>query len=74
MSEPIASPCIKVCAVDGRSNSCVGCGRTLAEIGAWTRLSPSQREAIMAALPARLALLNAGGPAGSADSYGRDGA
>lgn len=55
MSRPIATPCIKVCAVDGMTNSCLGCGRTLAEIGNWTRFSDAERAAIMAALPARLA-------------------
>lgn len=49
----IATPCIKVCAVDGRTQSCVGCGRTLAEIGGWTRFSDAERAAIMAALPMR---------------------
>ncbi|MBL8544059.1 MAG: DUF1289 domain-containing protein, partial [Hyphomonadaceae bacterium] len=29
---PISSPCIKVCAVDGSSGLCIGCGRTLKEI------------------------------------------
>jgi uncharacterized protein len=53
MTAPIASPCIKVCAVDGRANACIGCGRTLAEIGGWTRLSPAERAAIMAELPER---------------------
>ena len=52
---PIASPCVKVCAVDGMSGLCVGCGRTLKEIGGWTRYSPAERAAIMAALPARRA-------------------
>ncbi len=52
---PIASPCIKVCAVDGMTGLCVGCGRTLKEIGAWSRYAPAEREAIMAALPARRA-------------------
>lgn len=55
MSAPIATPCVKICAVDGRSGLCVGCGRTLREIGAWTRFSDAERAAIMAALPARRA-------------------
>ena len=53
MSAPIATPCIKVCAVDGRSQTCLGCGRTLVEIGGWTRFSDAERAAIMAALPVR---------------------
>lgn len=57
---PIASPCIKVCAVDGMTSLCVGCGRTLKEIGSWSRLSPAEREAIMAALPERRAARQTG--------------
>ncbi len=28
------SPCIKVCILDPRTNRCIGCGRTIAEIAA----------------------------------------
>lgn len=52
---PISSPCIKVCAVSGRTGLCIGCGRTLAEIAAWGGLSEPERRAIMAELPTRLA-------------------
>lgn len=52
---PIATPCQKVCAVSGASGLCVGCGRTLKEIGGWTRFTDAERAAIMAALPERLA-------------------
>ena len=51
--KPIVTPCIKVCAVDGASGYCLGCHRTLKEIGAWGRFSDAEREAIMAELPAR---------------------
>jgi predicted Fe-S protein YdhL (DUF1289 family) len=50
---PIATPCIKLCVVDGESGLCVGCQRTLAEVAGWTRLSDAERAEIMAALPAR---------------------
>ena len=53
MASSIASPCIKVCCVDPESGLCLGCQRTLPEIAAWGRLSPDQRDAIMAELPAR---------------------
>ena len=49
----IASPCVKICAVDGASGLCIGCLRTLAEIAAWGGLSPGERARIMAELPAR---------------------
>jgi predicted Fe-S protein YdhL (DUF1289 family) len=51
----ISTPCIKVCAVDGASGLCVGCGRTLREIAAWTHYDEPRRRRIMAELPARLA-------------------
>lgn len=50
---PIATPCVKVCAVDGVSGYCLGCRRTLPEIAGWARLSDEERAAIMAALPDR---------------------
>ena len=52
---PIATPCIKVCVVDGESGLCMGCYRTLAEIAGWTKLSADERAALMVELPARRA-------------------
>jgi hypothetical protein len=54
MSAPLSSPCIRVCVVDGISNLCLGCGRTLPEIAQWGRMSEAQRLAIMATLPERM--------------------
>jgi predicted Fe-S protein YdhL (DUF1289 family) len=51
----IESPCIKVCVLDPRSQHCVGCGRSLAEIERWTAFSAEERRRITAELPARLA-------------------
>ncbi|HEY4819943.1 MAG TPA: DUF1289 domain-containing protein [Xanthobacteraceae bacterium] len=53
----IASPCNKVCTLDPISALCIGCGRTLAEIEAWSRMSSGERARIMAELPRRLAVL-----------------
>ncbi|UXN64384.1 DUF1289 domain-containing protein [Phyllobacterium sp. A18/5-2] len=50
----IESPCILVCAIDMKTGFCFGCGRTRDEIGAWSIMSPENRRAIMAGLPARL--------------------
>lgn len=50
---PIKSPCVKVCFVDPGSQICVGCFRTMEELGCWTRYSDAEREAIMDALPER---------------------
>lgn len=55
----IATPCIKVCAIEPLSGLCLGCGRSLREIGAWASLSPRARAEVMALLPARLARLEA---------------
>lgn len=55
MPEPISTPCVKTCAVDGGTGLCVGCGRTLAEIAGWGRFSEAERLAIMASLGARQA-------------------
>ena len=49
----IVSPCIKVCVVDGASGLCLGCFRTLPEIARWERYSDDERDALIAALPAR---------------------
>ena len=57
------SPCVRICAIDGRTGLCVGCGRTLAEIGAWAALSPEQRSRVMQELPARLAAADPPRPA-----------
>jgi predicted Fe-S protein YdhL (DUF1289 family) len=49
----IVTPCIKLCIVDGESGLCMGCYRSLPEVGAWGRLSDAERLEIMAALPDR---------------------
>jgi predicted Fe-S protein YdhL (DUF1289 family) len=51
----IESPCVKVCTLDTRAGLCLGCGRTLAEIAGWVRMSAEERKRIMAELPERLA-------------------
>ena len=50
---PIATPCIKVCVVDGESGLCLGCYRSLLEVAAWQKLTEADRSAIMAELPSR---------------------
>lgn len=53
----IESPCIRLCRMDGRHGLCEGCGRTLAEIGGWLSMTSAERQAVMEALPGRLAVL-----------------
>lgn len=50
----IESPCILVCSIDDRTGYCFGCGRTRAEIAGWIAMTPQDRRAVMAELPARL--------------------
>ncbi|WP_275783016.1 DUF1289 domain-containing protein [Pararhizobium gei] len=51
------SPCILVCSIDMKTGYCFGCGRTSAEIGAWTLYSSEERRSIMDSLPARMETL-----------------
>ena len=64
MSEPatpsgppraIATPCVKVCVVDGESGLCMGCYRKLSEVAGWTQLSDDERARVIAELPSRRA-------------------
>ena len=57
----VASPCINICVIDAGSGLCAGCGRTLAEIAAWSGLEPGERRRIMAELAARRARSGSGG-------------
>lgn len=49
-----SSPCVRLCVIDDASGQCRGCGRTLAEIAAWSSFGEPQRAAIMATLEQRL--------------------
>ena len=52
--EPVDSPCVLICSVDRETDLCFGCGRSRDEIAYWTLKTKTEREAIMAELPARL--------------------
>lgn len=62
---PIRTPCVKVCFMDDESGLCLGCFRTLDEIGGWSALTEAERDAVIATLPGRRALIRPGklGPA-----------
>lgn len=47
VSSTIDSPCIGVCAVNA-DNICLGCYRSLAEIGAWLHLDDPARADVLA--------------------------
>jgi len=51
----IATPCVNVCRIDAATRRCHGCARTIDEITAWTRLTDTERDRIMADLPHRRA-------------------
>lgn len=51
--DEIESPCIKLCVMHPGEGICMGCYRTLSEIGGWSQMSPEARRAVMAELPAR---------------------
>ncbi|HLU07292.1 MAG TPA: DUF1289 domain-containing protein [Woeseiaceae bacterium] len=48
------SPCIRVCVMDPDTDCCIGCGRSRNEIAGWLLMSPAERAALNAELPARL--------------------
>jgi uncharacterized protein len=54
MSAAIPTPCVKICVVDPLSGYCIGCGRTIDEIAAWSSLDARARALIMAALDGRM--------------------
>jgi predicted Fe-S protein YdhL (DUF1289 family) len=47
------SPCISVCRLDETIGRCVGCHRTLAEIGAWSRLDDEAKLQVWQAIEQR---------------------
>ncbi|UXH80449.1 DUF1289 domain-containing protein [Roseateles amylovorans] len=57
----VASPCINVCQMHEPTALCRGCARTIAEITAWRNADDGQRLRVLAAMPARRALLQAHG-------------
>ncbi|WP_300381158.1 DUF1289 domain-containing protein [Henriciella sp.] len=60
----IETPCRQVCAVDGQTGLCLGCARTLKEIGGWSGLSDAERRAVMQELDQRMDRLKALGKLG----------
>ncbi len=49
----VASPCVSVCVVDQATKSCVGCLRTIKEIGAWRVMTVEEKRAVVAACEER---------------------
>ena len=53
----VDSPCVKVCVVHPDARICVGCYRTIEEIGGWNRMSNEDRAALKEELPGRASQL-----------------
>lgn len=51
---PALTPCVQVCQIDQMLRLCLGCGRTLDEIGRWSKLDDEQRLMVMEQLPYRM--------------------
>lgn len=51
--DEIESPCLKLCSIHPTERICVGCLRSMEEIGKWSRFSPEVRRKIMEELPSR---------------------
>ncbi len=50
----VLSPCIGICMIDPKgSGFCLGCKRTIEEIGRWAMLDDVERQKILDQLPAR---------------------
>ena len=49
----IDSPCVKLCSIHPTERICVGCYRSMEEIGAWSSLSSKVRLEVMSELPSR---------------------
>ncbi|MCP8938057.1 DUF1289 domain-containing protein [Alsobacter sp. SYSU M60028] len=50
----VASPCVRVCAIDVDTGLCIGCGRTRDEISSWPALTDPERLAVLRAVVGRL--------------------
>ncbi|WP_417608283.1 DUF1289 domain-containing protein [Parasphingorhabdus sp.] len=51
------SPCNDICTIDRPSGLCLGCGRSLAEIGEWGTATDERQQEILSLLPARMEAL-----------------
>ena len=53
--QPPPSPCVSVCELDAAGQLCVGCGRSLQEIGEWSAAGNARRWQIVDTAAQRLA-------------------
>jgi len=50
----VMSPCIGICTLDHKSGFCLGCKRTIDEIGRWVIMDDAERRRILNELPTRV--------------------
>lgn len=53
MNPVVASPCVRLCTLNPQ-DICVGCGRTLDDIKAWSQMTPQQQADCVARAAQRL--------------------
>lgn len=53
----VRTPCVRICTLD-QQRVCIGCGRTIEEIGDWPFMDDEERLDIIATAQARLENLN----------------
>ena len=51
--DEIESPCVKLCSIHLTERICIGCLRSIDEIGAWGQMTSEERRTIMEELPSR---------------------
>lgn len=54
-TQRLVSPCAGVCILHTETKFCLGCYRSIEEIGGWQTMSAHQQHAVMAELPLRRA-------------------
>ena len=57
VAQTAPSPCVQVCQLDAQQRYCVGCLRSLAELGEWSRASDARKQDIWQAIAGRAAAL-----------------
>lgn len=40
------SPCVGVCTLDASNTMCIGCGRLLSEVAAWSRMTVEEKRTV----------------------------
>jgi len=53
MPTTVSSPCVSICTLDPTGRHCLGCDRTIEEIGAWSTMSETDRRAVLLRLATR---------------------